>query len=95
MNVPVHVKVPLDLFLELQDRLRRLQIAHTKAVVKEQRKGGDPADVQRRAKFFTLTNMVRMAMIHGHQVVTAMSDTQLAEALANDGIVRGRPVNAA
>ena len=95
MNVPVHIKVPLDLFLELQDRLRKLQIAHARIVTREQRKGGDPVSAQRQARFYTLTNMVRMAVLHGHKVVVAMDDGQLAEALANDGIVRGRPADAA
>lgn len=102
MNVPMLVKVPIDIAKDLDERLRVLQKAHEEdmqALDKKIKLGkGDPKKLiterealLHRGRRLTMTNLVRVSVLHGAANVALMKDEQIHERLAETGLVRGRP----
>jgi hypothetical protein len=104
MNVAFQVKVPVSIAVDLQERMRVLQIAHEKEMAQIDKRirlvDGDPKklaktrlDLHHQGRMITANNLLRLAVEHGASKVILMKDDQIMKLLSDTGIARGRPRN--
>jgi hypothetical protein len=104
LNVPFQIKLPADVVLALNVRYVKLREEYDAALALIEKKiktgrGSEKLAAERhklmeQARTLSLANMIRAAVVEGQSILKLRNPALLAK-LAEDGLTRGRPRNAA